>query len=390
MKICFWVSHVATVGGVQRVTAVISRELSERHEITVISNDSDDDIKKNIYKLPENVRILKEPKGLTRIPTAKKILKRINKLTGIFNKESRLKAMEAVYVPESIKAALVTFFNSFDFDCIVGVQGFNSLFLASVSDRLSAKTVGWQHKCFSGYFRSRNRYFWNQDELFKKYLRRLDGYVVLNDDDKADVDREFEINSTVIHNPRSFTSEEKCDPYKKSFIASGRFVYSKGFDLLIEALSLFARKNRDWDCILVGDGIERPKIERLIRKKKIADRIIMTGYTDDIKKYFLKASVLVMPSREEGMPMTILEAFELGCPVIAFDIDAVRPLLRDEKDGLIVKRSEGAVGLAKAMSRLSEDTELRVKMHRNVILKAEEFDLKKTVQKWEKEIFNLV
>lgn len=89
----------------------------------------------------------------------------------------------------------------------------------------------------------------------------------------------------------------------KVFLAAGRMIYVKAFDNLVEAFKIFAQKNSDWKLLLVGDGEDFPMIRDKIKKYGLEQRIITPGKTDDIKKYFLQSSVLLLPSRWEGMPM---------------------------------------------------------------------------------------
>ena len=66
MKICFWVSHVATVGGVQRVTALLASKLSTVYDVTVVTNDTKEDLERNIYDLSDKVNVLIQPDSLNK------------------------------------------------------------------------------------------------------------------------------------------------------------------------------------------------------------------------------------------------------------------------------------------------------------------------------------
>lgn len=385
MKICFWVSHISTVGGVQRVTALIANELVKSHQVFIVSNDKTDTIKQNIYHVSDNVEIIEQPAYLDvfgSLPKINKFIKRINKKTGLLNKEAMFRLADKVYFPVKGRKKVADFFNKYNFDVIIGVQGYNSLALAMIADLLNAKTVGWQHNSFNAYFRNKDQYYWNQDILFKHYLNKLDEYIVLNENDKKLIDRSFHINSKFIYNPKSFVSLEKSDSSCKCFLAAGRFCKAKGFDILVDAMAQFTKEVKDWKLFLVGDGEDKKQIENMIVEKNLTEYIEMPGYCKDIKSYFLKSSVLLLPSRWEGMPMIVLEALEMGCSVISFNIDAITPLITDGQEGLVVAKQEGASGFAQAMLRLSTDEKMRRMLSEKAIEKSSEFSIELIVPQW--------
>ena len=86
MRICFWVSSIASVGGVQRVTSLIASELSNENDIYILTEDSKENIQRNIYDTSSNIQIIESPNELkifNNLPLFNKIVKRIIKITGI-------------------------------------------------------------------------------------------------------------------------------------------------------------------------------------------------------------------------------------------------------------------------------------------------------------------
>lgn len=206
----------------------------------------------------------------------------------------------------------------------------------------------------------------------------------MNEITKEKIDANFGIDSTVIYNPKSYISKEKSDMRNKVFLAAGRMVYAKGVDTLVEAFKIFAQKNSDWKLLLVGDGEELPTIKDKIKEYGLEKSILTPGKTSDIKKYFLQSSVLLLPSRWEGMPMIVLESLEMGCPIVAFDIDAMRPLVTNGIEGLIVKEKQDANAYAQAMLKIAESEDLRKQMHQAALQKANQFSVGKIMSEWEK------
>lgn len=384
MKICFITYNIFDLGGIQRVTSVIANELSKQHSIKIICTSGINNIDRSIYNLSEEIDVeinenLKRKNIFIKI--IYKLLKEINKNTGIFNNKKMINILTEIYYPKKIRERFIKYINDNKFDVVIGVAGEYSLLLGTISDKINAKTIGWQHNSFDAYLRNEKRYFWNQDQLFKNYISNLNEYIVLNDYDKEMFKKEFNIDSKVIYNPKSFISNEKSKVDNKQFLAAGRFNYQKGFDLLIEAFNLFSKLNSDWNLVLVGEGEEKDKIQNLINKYNLNDRIILKPATDNIKQYFLKSSILLLPSRWEGMPMIVLEALEMGMPTITYNISAIYPLIKDKKEGIVVTKYD-IEKFAEAMNYLANNNEIRKKMSDNCIKKSKEFEISKIINKW--------
>lgn len=82
--------------------------------------------------------------------------------------------------------------------------------------------------------------------------------------------------------------------------------------------------------------------------------------------------------------MIVLESLEMGCPIVAFDIDAMRPLVTNGIEGLIVKEKQDANAYAQAMLKIAESEDLRKQMHQAALQKANQFSVGKIMSEWEK------
>lgn len=304
MKICFITYSTFSVGGIERVVSIIANELSKDNEIDIVCTCGDFEINRKLYNLNEKVNVNIE-KSLTQkgfiVKVLSKLLRELNKKTGILNNNKLIKILEKVYYPNQIQEKFVDYINLNKYDLVIGVAGTYSLLLGIISDRINAKTIGWQHNSYEAYLKTKERYFWNQDELFNKYIPMLNRYFVLTEHDRKMFLEENNIDSIVMHNPTSFNSKDKSKLLKKQFLAAGRFNYQKGFDLLIESFYKFSKENNDWNLVIVGEGEEKDNIEHLINRYGLNHRIKIEPFTNDIRKYFLNSSILLLPSRWEGM-----------------------------------------------------------------------------------------
>lgn len=87
--------------------------------------------------------------------------------------------------------------------------------------------------------------------------------------------------------------------------------------------------------LIAGEGGERGKLERLIRKRGLGDRVRLLGYRTDVRELLAAADCFVFPSKQEGLPVALMEAMAAGLPCIAADIRGCRELLG--KDELVKK-----------------------------------------------------
>ncbi|SDK45105.1 Glycosyltransferase involved in cell wall bisynthesis [Maridesulfovibrio ferrireducens] len=96
----------------------------------------------------------------------------------------------------------------------------------------------------------------------------------------------------------------------------GRFVPQKNFDLLIKAFAIVAKERPDTSLVLLGDGPEKDKLEKMVESFGIKNLVIFPGYRSDVPKFMRSTDILVMPSDYEGLPITHIEALFCGVPAV--------------------------------------------------------------------------
>ncbi|QTX33440.1 glycosyltransferase family 4 protein [Aminithiophilus ramosus] len=113
-------------------------------------------------------------------------------------------------------------------------------------------------------------------------------------------------------------------PANPRFLFVGRLTRLKGLDVVLEALS--GLLNRPWSLDVVGDGPQREEFEALARSLGVSERVFFAGFRDDVEAWMAQAGCLVFPSHHEGMGLVALEAIRMGLPLVASDLEALRPL----------------------------------------------------------------
>ena len=329
-RICFLMDSIFSFGGVQRVTAVIAKELAKYYDVTIVTFDRPEQKDTSLYDLCEadfNYRFFNYPKT----PAWKwkcckaysflyrKYLPQIRVTSDIYSHSS---------FPSQKKDALVKELVAGNYDIIVGVHAPLAVRLASCRKKLKGvKLIGWIHNSYEALFGEKSLYIGSElRKHFEFQLEKLDATVVLCHYDA----QQYHFSTKVIYNPLTLTPGEKSAGTSKKFLAVGRFSrLHKGFDLLIEGFRIFAEKEQEWTLDIVGEGVEEPIYREFIKKYKLEDRVHIHPFTNQIQKYYSEAQVYVLSSRWEGFGLVLVEAMAHGLPVISSDLPTSREIMGD-------------------------------------------------------------
>ena len=101
---------------------------------------------------------------------------------------------------------------------------------------------------------------------------------------------------------------------------------------LIEAISQI---DKDIKLIIVGDGPQWNNLQNLIKEKHLENKIIMTGQRDDVAEILSDFDIFVLPSREEALGTSLLEASSAGVAVIGSDVGGIPECINENKNGLL-------------------------------------------------------
>lgn len=221
MKIAFVMPTPFDLGGEQRVTSIISNILEKQgNEVTIICINKNAKEDRSLYNLNSNIKILyvdEKSKKEKYISFFYKLLAQVNKRTILLKNNTVL--LEKMYRNRDINTLkyLSKTINENNYDVVIGVGGKYSLLLTFLKNDTSAKIVGWQHSSYDAYFNTKKRYHWHEYNIFKKRLQMLDKYIVLTQIDKEKIDNNFNIESLVINNPKSFISNQVTNLSTKIF-----------------------------------------------------------------------------------------------------------------------------------------------------------------------------
>lgn len=181
-------------------------------------------------------------------------------------------------------------------------------------------------------------------------FRKLDHAIGVSKALSKDVDR---VNcSTIYHGLHEAFWSRDATTIKRNgrpvFLAIGRLVEAKGFDILLSAW-----KAVDADLLIVGEGPEKDRLEHQIKELGLADKVTLLGRSENVAGYMKAADGVVVSSRREGFSYVVAEALLCRCPVVSTDVPvanevldqdlilSIDPEAMSEKLGLLARDIDG-------------------------------------------------
>jgi Glycosyltransferase len=159
-------------------------------------------------------------------------------------------------------------------------------------------------------------------------------------------------------------------------LSVGRYVPQKNLDLLIQAVAILRDAGQPVSLIMVGEGQERSRLERLCSELDITDRVVLAGYRSDVPAFLNAADIFVMPSAYEGLPIAHLEAMYCGLPAIVSEYVPSREIAKDACLACKLDPKD----IADKITRILSDTELRDRMSRQAMAVAQEHTMQRYVR----------
>jgi glycosyltransferase involved in cell wall biosynthesis len=161
-----------------------------------------------------------------------------------------------------------------------------------------------------------------------------------------------------------------------------RFEERKRIDVLLNALALLPRTG-GWKCIIVGDGLLRDKWIAQSRDLDLSSVVEFAGFQEDVRPYFAAADILVAPSEQEGLPLTLAEAMAYSLPCVATNIGGHNEIVVHGETGTLVTPGSPPA-LAAAVEDLLAHPDERRRMGANGRKRVEEcFSLDRLLERYE-------
>jgi glycosyltransferase involved in cell wall biosynthesis len=167
----------------------------------------------------------------------------------------------------------------------------------------------------------------------------------------------------VIHNA-CLVEADSAAPVRESFGVVGivgRLSPEKGVDVGLQVHAAVRRRVPGAALVIAGEGAERPRLEAQARRLGVEDSVTWLGYRDELDDVYRSMSVLLMPSRSEGLPNVALEAFAHGVPVVAAAVGGLPEVVSHARNGYLVSPGDTAA-MAEHVVALLGDGALRSRL----------------------------
>lgn len=171
---------------------------------------------------------------------------------------------------------------------------------------------------------------------------------------------------SVIHNGIDI---EVFVPYDKErdknlILWIGRFTPGKGVEYLIDGFNILVKERPDLKLLMIGDGPSKEYIKQKILKLGLDEKIIMKEFVpnQEILPIYQNSSVFVLPSIDEGVPRTILEAMACGIPVVCTELPQLVDIVKG--CGITVPKRD-PIAIYEAISKILSDKDLFRKLSEN-------------------------
>lgn len=218
-------------------------------------------------------------------------------------------------------------------------------------------------------------------------IREYDGVVLLTNEQKADVTKEFGALDNCFVIPHA-ASEPAADPEEKVHyhphlaVTLARLEPQKRLDEAISAFRYVVKKIPKARYEIYGAGSQKEKLRKLIHKLGLQDNVKLMGHTSQPALQYRKAACTILTSDYEGSPLVLYEAFTEGTPAVTYKMKyGPKDIIRDGLDGFLVEKGNQK-RLAAKIVQIMKKKKLREKMSACTVEVMERFSRQKYEDNW--------
>ena len=237
--------------------------------------------------------------------------------------------------------------------------------------------------------------------MFKKVISRLvlknaDAVIALTGDMKREIKKIYDRDIIVIPNGINLERFEnlsredirrrlKIKEDEKVIVFVGTLRPVKGVKYLIKTMKIITQKGTDTRLMLVGDGVDRGKLEGLVEELDLGKYVKFIGKVpnEEVPEYMVASDVFVLPSLSESFGIVNLEAMASGLPIVATKVGGLPEVVKDGETGFLVE-PRNPEQIAEKVLLIFEDDELRERISENNKKKAKEYSWESVVKRLEK------
>lgn len=120
----------------------------------------------------------------------------------------------------------------------------------------------------------------------------------------------------------------------------GRICEIKGIVPFIKAISNYKNEFNDCKILLIGNGNQEVKVKDLIEELELENLFILTGFQENVYKFYPIIDLFFLPSHYEGLPMVILEAMASKKPVVSMNVGSINEVIKENKTGYLIEKGK--------------------------------------------------
>lgn len=185
-------------------------------------------------------------------------------------------------------------------------------------------------------------------EMQANVLKCFDSIVVISDVVERTLAEMFGVTENVVKISNSVDSEKakrlsevKVNlPDKALFTTLGRLDYNKNQILLLKAAKEVKKQRDDFMIYLLGEGEERPKLEKYIKKNHLEENVRILGFVENPYPYIKNSAATVLTSLSEGFSLVLVESVILNTPIISTDVGVAKELIEKYRCGDLIGYDE--------------------------------------------------
>lgn len=314
-------------GGIEKCIVTLANSLCSKYEVEIAVCYKLYD--KSAFQIDDRVKVKYLNKDLR--PNH-------DKLRSAFKSKNPIKIIKELFFGMKVlhyrKKTMVSYISNTSSDVIISTRDIFNYWLSGYAKNNVLK-IGWEHNHFHDNYRYANN--------VSRSARKLDYLVLVSSELQKFYAKELRnSNCMCIYIPNSIENlpEEVSSLESKNLISVGRLSPEKGYLDLLKLYRRIVKDYPDWKLSIVGDGVEREKLEKYIKKFHLEDKVTLHGFQSKevIDKLLDNSSIYLMTSYTESFGIVLIEAMSHGVPCIAYDsAEGARELIKSGANGYLIK-----------------------------------------------------
>lgn len=371
-KILFAYPAMMIGGSTTSLLSVLNRLDYNKYDVDLLLNSHTGEL---LDMIPEKVNLL--PPALKYTDKKQEYIHRLLSLKYMYHywKSKRIakKTGVAIRAAQYIEMKDVEFFREIPGEYDVAISFLEGDRCKFISRHVNAKKkLAWIHVNYS------DAKF--EPDYDRDSLTLMDKIILVSEDCKRDFEAAFpELSdkSVIIENilaneyVQSRAKEQvdlTVDASKINLVTACRISFkSKGLDRAVLAMARLKREGKLHNLVwyILGDGGDMIPLKTMIEENGLTEEIKLLGMKTNPYPYFNNMSMFFLPSRWEGKPMVVTEAFMMGLPALVTEYSSAREQVRDGIDGIIVGNSEQ--GIYEGLFKIIDHPEIIDELKQNVL-----------------------